>query len=198
MDLTEAPKPTKVKTAPNLAGNEKIQPKEKHKCELGDKCFVNANELKQHAETHVGKGHTCPVCGKSFSRADYREHHINSAHKGEVVDGVVRKPTYEQMCEICSKVFHHYGNLRKHMILHSGERPFSCTECGKTFAWNQHLKSHMKLVHSDEKSFQCSICGKLFNHSGNYKKHMRIHTGEKPYQCEICQKQFAQSSNYQV
>lgn len=163
-----------------------------HKCTYCGKSYAYASLLKLHTRTHmIDKGHNCPLCEKSFARADHCKQHINNVHKGEVVDGVVRKPSFERKCEICCKVFHHSGNLRKHMILHSGERPFSCDECGRTFVLAQHLKSHMKLVHSDEKSFQCFQCGKLFNHSGNYKKHMKVHSGERPFKC-FCGKAFAQ------
>lgn len=164
-----------------------------HKCTYCNKSYAYASLLKLHTRTHmIDKGHNCPLCEKSFARADHCKQHINNVHRGEVVDGVVRKPSFERKCDICAKVFHHSGNFRKHMILHSGERPFKCEICGRTFVLAQHLKSHMKLVHSDEKSFQCFQCGKLFNHSGNYKKHMKVHSGERPFKCEICGKAFAQ------
>ncbi|XP_031627841.1 zinc finger protein 883-like [Contarinia nasturtii] len=173
---------------------------EEHKCHICDRSYPYASLLKLHIRTHMtDKGHNCPLCSKSFARSDHCKQHINNVHKGEVVDGVVRKPSFERKCEVCCKVFHHSGNLRKHMTLHTGERPFTCDEpnCGRTFVLAQHLKSHQKLVHSDEKSFQCAQCGKLFNHSGNYKKHMRTHSGERPFKC-FCGKAFAQTSNYQA
>lgn len=181
-------------------GKKKGRPKcqEQHQCTYCDKQYEYASQLKIHTRTHLSdKGHNCPVenCQKSFARADHCRQHINNVHKGELIDGVIRKPAFEQKCEICDKIFYHSGNLRKHMVLHSGERPFSCDECGRTFVLSQHLKSHMKLVHSDEKNFQCSICGRLFNHSGNYKKHQKVHSGERPFKC-FCGKAFGQSSNY--
>lgn len=153
------------------SGKRKGRPKsqEQHQCVYCDRQFAYASQAKVHMRSHqADKGYNCPLCEKSFARNDHYKQHINNVHKGEIVDGVVQKPVFEKACDICGKVFFHSGNLRKHMILHSGQRPYSCDECGRTFALSQHLKSHLRLVHSDEKNFQCSICGKLFNHSGNY------------------------------
>lgn len=102
-----------------------------HQCLICDKQYEYASLLKVHTRTHqIDKGHNCPVCKKSFARLDHYKQHINNVHKGEVVDGIERKPTFERKCDICGKIFFHSGNLRKHMLLHSGERPFSCNECG--------------------------------------------------------------------
>lgn len=132
-----------------------------HKCVFCDKRFVYPNDLRRHTRTHmIDKGYSCPLCGKSFARADYREHHLNHVHKGEVVDGVVRKPSYEKKCEICSKVFHHSSSFRKHMTIHSGTGDHPCTECPKTFRLDQYLQSHKKIMHSDTAAnYLCSLCG---------------------------------------
>ena len=45
------------------------------------------------------------------------------------------------------------GHLNNHEKIHTGEEPFRCTECDKSYSRFDALKSH-KLVHTSEKSFK--------------------------------------------
>ena len=87
--------------------------------------------------------------------------------------------------------------MRKHILTH-GERHFICDVegCGKKFLDNSKLKRH-KLVHTGEKPFKCDIWNKKFSLDFNLRTHYRTHTGEKPYICRFagCNKRFTQSSN---
>ncbi|XP_059057325.1 transcriptional repressor protein YY1-like isoform X2 [Achroia grisella] len=97
----------------------------------------------------------------------------------------------------CSKMFRDNSAMRKHLHTH-GPRVHVCAECGKAFVESSKLKRH-QLVHTGEKPFQCTFegCGKRFSLDFNLRTHVRIHTGDRPYVCPFdgCNKKFAQSTN---
>lgn len=132
-----------------------------------------------------------------------------------------KKETKSYPCQKCGLVSSSTANLKKHMMTHTGEKPFKCRSCLKSFRQQHHLVDHWR-IHSGERPFKCEVCGKHFVQRsslnlhkkrhlsikpyscsecdyGTYQKthlriHMRTHTGEKPYQCEKCGQTFSNST----
>ncbi|XP_055306842.1 gastrula zinc finger protein XlCGF8.2DB-like [Sitodiplosis mosellana] len=128
-------------------------------------------------------------------------------------------------CSLCEYVTDCVSRLNRHMLKHTGERPFPCTICLKRFTQKPHLQSHMK-AHVDEFLFSCSTCLQGFHRSEekvehesgckvrryechlckkystlqktNFEAHLRVHTGERPFECDHCSKKFKKAFNLKV
>ncbi|XP_051016369.1 zinc finger protein 740 isoform X4 [Acomys russatus] len=69
---------------------------------------------------------------------------------------------------------------------------FICEHCFGAFRSSYHLKRHV-LIHTGEKPFECDVCDMRFIQKYHLERHKRVHSGEKPYQCERCHQCFSRT-----
>ena len=74
------------------------------------------------------------------------------------------------------------------------DRPFKCPECGRGFKEESKLRRH-SVIHTGEKPWDCSFCGRCFSLKQNKEIHERLHTGERPHACGYCGEFFIQKVN---
>ncbi|XP_047740454.1 longitudinals lacking protein, isoforms H/M/V isoform X18 [Hyalella azteca] len=79
----------------------------------------------------------------------------------------------------------------------SGGREKQCPVCPYNTPYVTQFKRHM-LSHTGEKPFACHLCPHRCNDKANLRKHMRAHTGEKPFKCSYCDYRSSYKCNLKV
>ncbi|XP_073518905.1 uncharacterized protein [Phyllobates terribilis] len=121
----------------------------------------------------------------------------SKSHRSDVNErkAQIREKPYS--CSECGKSFTRKTTVAIHHRIHAREKPFFCSQCGKCFRTKEDFIKHQR-SHTEEKPYSCSECGKSFNSRLDLVNHQKIHSVEKPHSCLDCGKCFKQKSTLTI
>ncbi|XP_071102633.1 zinc finger protein 11-like [Haliotis cracherodii] len=162
------------------------------KCKLCFKVYASGKALNTHHKVSHPDGaiFCCNICDRYFSssKALVKHEALRRCTKPRV-SGASGEGTQSMQCETCGKIYSNQSNLNRHRLKHTGERPYSCLECGLKFADKFILKNHVHNIHVGTRPFLCQVCGKRFKTRTHVERHSRGHTDFR-LPCSMCNKRY--------
>lgn len=162
------------------------------------------NDLKRHMDKHTGlKNCICPICGFRAVNKKYIANHVKRLH------------SLEKETVLCTECGVNVGKnaLKRHMLIHTGEKPFACPKCTYKCRQSGTLKTHMMthmgdvnvssitLPYNVNMAYSCDVCNhecttetELETHKLIHKDHVSMayelnnttQSEDKPHKCTYC------------
>ncbi|KAM9839817.1 zinc finger Y-chromosomal protein 1-like [Aulostomus maculatus] len=183
-------------------------------CDFCGKEFKFRSQLAVHFQTHTGeRPHLCDICGRKFCRQYQLERHKMLVHVNRANGEESLFPDALFPCGICGKRLKSEALLAAHSRIHTGDKPYRCGVCLRTFVRasclkQHHLRVHLKVrgneaphaaVHRRSpaavKAFPCPICSKVFKFKSLLASHSVIHSEVRPHACDFCSRSFRRLSH---
>ncbi|XP_063050387.1 zinc finger protein 260-like [Engraulis encrasicolus] len=188
----------------NKAKAKKYHYDKRFACTECEMIFRFPSRLSHHQRVHAKEKKRITAMATAFDDVSIEYTHESASTDSPNAES--QQPSFE--CDVCGKILSTKTCLKVHNRLHTGEMPYACKVCDKTFrqlnGLIQHQKHHsqmtgekpVKVKKKKDVAHKCSLCPKEFSYLSKLEKHFRIvHSGKKPYLCRHCPKRFSSHSN---
>jgi len=143
-------------------------------CEECGKHFTDQEKFNRHMSVHAFN-FGCELCGKQFKHGKRLKNHMSNIHglqdenDLQYISGPAKEREIECIDPLTNEVIEDELSSQTDY-----ERKFPCPECPATFKTNSHRERHL-LIHTGERPFSCDICGKRFGRKDKLKQHVQTH-----------------------
>jgi uncharacterized Zn-finger protein len=165
-------------------------------CKLCLNLFSQSNGLRQHYCVYVGeKSFSCGVCQKSFAEASKLSNHkrVHTGEKPYIFHMYLQSCTYHRYAvigasvytrmnayiqlkryinDVCLKSCTQLGTLGSHKRVYTGDKPYTCNVCLKSFVQRLHLRRHGRRVHTG--TVDSLSCGNGSMYAHHHQHHHRF------------------------
>lgn len=175
-------------------------------CTLCDYKCRGMKAFQIHIRLHSEKPFRCTFCPRRFSDEEIFKHHMTTHEQRSVREYKCKLCIYSTKhkhsvavhmrahhpgalpfpCQICDDRFLLATQLKRHLLVHTGDKLYKCSKCRFVGNKRHYLRQHLLKMHVNRDDMKCDLCDTDFESEGEIRKHMMIHLGRKVLTCKTC------------